>query len=562
MPTIIQDLHSSNPGEIIDLFELDLSYGSASADTSVFRWHSGLSENLHEIVWQGNVYSAAPILAEGFEYLGKGSLPRPTLSIANVSSMLSSLVREFDDLIGAQVTRRRTFSKYLDSYCYTAEGFSLSGVCTNELGDEPSLSKTDCIDATKNGSEGLWTDYTSSTCSGNWFPNPSSDTSMELDKEIWYVDRKEVENSTYLKFALVAAHDLQGVTLPNRHVSTNYCPWKYKGAECGFTNSIKAVGASFRVSRDLRGLDEVAPVGWDGIGPSFETFNSYFNHVSNVSEELATSRLTGAGYNTVIITPAEDPSMPEGTSLELRQYEYTQGVVWELDSNGYISHYYTNNYAPVTEEGFLFLDHLYEQTMELPASISFKVLLWSIESRPPVDQYSNEQLYNYVSNNLNYSYPFYRPVIELKPQGGGFVVPKFTSPPSIRLGTADININVSLIGAPVDSIEVLSGGQGYPDAVELLEINSTGVGSGLQASAVASGGVIQSASVDAPGSGYTGHLYVETLPYDTLVYFDAHDNACPAEEDLCSKTLKGCTIRFPSFVPFGGFPGINTKRGG
>jgi hypothetical protein len=385
---------------------------------------------------------------------------------------------------------------------------------------------------------------------------------MELDKEIWYIDRKDVENSTFLKFSLVAAHDLQGVILPNRHVSTNYCPWKYKGAECGFTNSIKAVGASFKVHRPLRGFSTVTPVGWETVVPSFETFNAYFNHVSNVSEELATSYLAGAEYTTVIITPADDPSMPEGTSLELRQYEYTQGARWELDSNGYISHYYTNNYEPVTEEGFLFIDHLYEQTMELPAEVSFKILLWSIESRPPVDQYSNEQLYDYVIGpEFNYSYLFLAPIIEMKPAGGGFFAPKFTSPPSVRLGTADINTSVSLVGAPVDSIEVLSGGQGYPNAVELLEINSTGVGTGLQASAVASGGVVQSASVDAPGSGYTGHLYVETLPYDTTVYFDAHDNACPAEEDLCSKTLKGCTVRFPSFVPFGGFPGINSRSG-
>jgi len=36
------------------------------------------------------------------------------LKIANITGILVSLLREHEDLLGAKVTRHRTFAKYLD----------------------------------------------------------------------------------------------------------------------------------------------------------------------------------------------------------------------------------------------------------------------------------------------------------------------------------------------------------------------------------------------------------------------------------------------------------------
>ena len=238
---ITADIHGFEPGAVIELFELDLSVGTAPATEPVLRWHSGINENMQEIVWQGNRYSAMPIEAEGFEFSGAGSIPRPTVTVANITSILSSVINSYDDLIGAKVIRKKTFAKYLDSYCYT-NGYPTSGVCTGESGSDPSLSKSDCLDVNKNGSVGTWTVYNQTTCEaaagpGIWYTSAIADDTAHFPDEIWYVDRKAVETRTHIQFELTAAHDIHGVKLPSRTVVANSCPWVYRGVECGYSGT-------------------------------------------------------------------------------------------------------------------------------------------------------------------------------------------------------------------------------------------------------------------------------------------------------------------------------------
>ena len=238
---IISDINGLEPGDLVDLFELDMSTGTAASSEPIFRWHSGMNENLQEIVWQGNIYSAFPITADGFQWSGKGTIPRPTLTVANITSLLTGVISSYEDLVGSKVTRKRTFAKYLDAYCY-AGGNSVGGTCSGESGGSPfSLSKSDCLDATKNGSAGSWVAHNYLTCtstaSGTWYDNPTADDEAYFTEEIWYVDRKAVETRTHIQFELGAAHDVQGVKIPSRAVIANLCPWKYKGVECGYSGS-------------------------------------------------------------------------------------------------------------------------------------------------------------------------------------------------------------------------------------------------------------------------------------------------------------------------------------
>jgi phage-related protein len=215
---------------------------------------------MQEIVWQGNRYSAMPIEAEGFEFSGAGSIPRPTVTVANITSILSSVINSYDDLIGAKVIRKKTFAKYLDSYCYT-NGYPTAGACTLETGAcsisghttesacttaggvwDPSLSKSDCLDVNKNGSVGTWTVYNQTTCEaaagpGIWYASAIADDTAHFPDEIWFVDRKAVETRTHIQFELTAAHDIHGVKLPSRTVVANSCPWVYRGVECGYSGT-------------------------------------------------------------------------------------------------------------------------------------------------------------------------------------------------------------------------------------------------------------------------------------------------------------------------------------
>ena len=67
--------------------------------------------------------------------------------------------------------------------------------------------------------------------------NPEANPNQYLPDEIWYIDRKVLENRYVIQFELASAMDLNGVRLPYREVIQNACVWKYRSAECGYTGT-------------------------------------------------------------------------------------------------------------------------------------------------------------------------------------------------------------------------------------------------------------------------------------------------------------------------------------
>ena len=149
------------------------------ANPTVYLFHSGnnMKDSL-DIVWQSNTYSRMPLKASGFEYSGKGSLPRPTLTLSNLLGTITSIIQltnqttPFCDLSGAKVTRRRTLSRFLDE-----ENFP-SNV--------------------------------------NPFKEGSVDPSAELPKEVYFIERKILENKDLVQFELVSTFDLVGISAPKK----------------------------------------------------------------------------------------------------------------------------------------------------------------------------------------------------------------------------------------------------------------------------------------------------------------------------------------------------------
>lgn len=179
---IESDVQKLAPGAIVDLFELD----ATALGGSVIRWHNGVNQLGNDVVWQGNTYTRLPVEAQGFARTGQGTMPRPTMRVANVTGLIGALARELRDLAGAKVTRRRTFVKYLDAVNFPG------GV------------------------------------------NPQADPNVGFPNEVWFVDRKAAENGIFLEFELSAAFDVQGVKLPRRQCIQNVCTWLYRSAECGY----------------------------------------------------------------------------------------------------------------------------------------------------------------------------------------------------------------------------------------------------------------------------------------------------------------------------------------
>ena len=184
--TLRADIQSLAPSGVIELFQLDATALGAPA---VLYFCANMSQNAGAIVWQTQTYTPLPIEATGFEWSGKGQLPRPVVKVANVDGSFGALAAQYAGLLGAKVTRKKTLTKFLDAANF------VGGV------------------------------------------NATADPTQYFPDEVWIVDRKSAENNIFLEFELASNFDLPGVLLPARQFIQNVCSWRYRGAECGYTGT-------------------------------------------------------------------------------------------------------------------------------------------------------------------------------------------------------------------------------------------------------------------------------------------------------------------------------------
>ena len=202
---VAEELSELSPTSIIDLYELQLFpalHGVTAGVDDIYRFHAGLTLKTPNtgVTWNGNQYTRYPIEISGFEYLGNGQLPRPTVRVSNLFSLLTLIMIDINasnpanDLCGAKLTRIRTLARYLDAVNFPND--------TNPYGT----------------------------------PDPTA----EAPREVYYVDRKVTVNRDVVEFELVSAFDLAGVRSPKRQCIANLCQWVYKSAECGYSGGAVA----------------------------------------------------------------------------------------------------------------------------------------------------------------------------------------------------------------------------------------------------------------------------------------------------------------------------------
>lgn len=184
--TLRADIQSLTPSGVIEFFILDATMLGAP---DLLHFIAAMSQNAQPVVWQGVSYTPLPVEATGFEWSGKGSLPRPIVKVANIDGSFGALAAQYANLLGAKVTRKKTLTKFLDAVNFTG------GV------------------------------------------NITADPTQYFDDEIWIIDRKSAENNIYLEFELASSFDLPGVLIPGRQFIQNACPWRYRGPDCGYTGS-------------------------------------------------------------------------------------------------------------------------------------------------------------------------------------------------------------------------------------------------------------------------------------------------------------------------------------
>lgn len=109
--SIQTELQKSIIGAIVELYELDLSrFGEGTL------YFTPMSVNGTSIVsFGGQAYQPFPIQSKGWSMTVDGAPPRPTLMIANITGALLPYLTDYNNLVGAKVTRKLTTDKFLDS---------------------------------------------------------------------------------------------------------------------------------------------------------------------------------------------------------------------------------------------------------------------------------------------------------------------------------------------------------------------------------------------------------------------------------------------------------------
>lgn len=197
------EIFSLSPSTLVTLFEIDITdilfdtgYISVADKlnnpNSVFRFHNTIKFIETSIFWNNQEYFPMPINAEGFETSGGGVSPTPTLTLTvndeGISALgqLKSQILRMGDLVGAKVTRIRTFAKYLDAKNYFTQTIEES----------------------------------------------TPDPNVEFGRDIYYIERKALENKFTIQYELSSIWDLEGIKLPRRMVISNKCSWRYRGEGC------------------------------------------------------------------------------------------------------------------------------------------------------------------------------------------------------------------------------------------------------------------------------------------------------------------------------------------
>lgn len=187
MELIATDMQRLEKEPRVYLFELDLQ---RTGQDVTLRFTPAITEDDNGVLlFGGNAYQKLGIVAEGFEWSGSGTAPRPTLTMQARDMAFMSLVTRGKDLVGCPVRRIQTYRKYLDD-----------GIA------------------------------------------PNSTAHFPIDH--FEIERKASQVRKQLKFELSSPLDQQGKKLPARQVLRDTClhrfrywangRWNYDGVTCPY----------------------------------------------------------------------------------------------------------------------------------------------------------------------------------------------------------------------------------------------------------------------------------------------------------------------------------------
>lgn len=177
---MLQALSSAAQDVLIDLWELDLR----PIGGQVHRFCNHVNELSGAVLWQGQEYEGYPIQADGFELTGQGAGNRPKITVANVFGLITGAAADHGQLVGALVVRRQVLARFLDAGNFAAG-------------------------------------------------NPNADPLQEVVSK-YLIERMASLTAETAVFELAAPSEADGSVIPARVMLADFCPFAYRGEECGY----------------------------------------------------------------------------------------------------------------------------------------------------------------------------------------------------------------------------------------------------------------------------------------------------------------------------------------
>ena len=238
------ELFSLEPTALLEFFVICYDYVNTPDDKLYI--HGGTKGINGPVYWQGIEYLPFPIQSSGFESKGDGSLPRPKLMVSNQDFFVSNLIRRYNNLVGAKVTRKRTFVKFLDNQNF----------------------------------------------SDNKNPYGSADATAGLEDQVFYILRRSAENRAVVEFELSSPLEIEDVTFPKRSVIARYCGFHYRGNGCKYAGNPVADANDMRLGKAIDFGSGLVRRYYTGAGsnvPSESTFTSIVAAATFSSESVQTT---------------------------------------------------------------------------------------------------------------------------------------------------------------------------------------------------------------------------------------------------------------------------------
>ncbi len=110
---IVVESNKLNPDIYLELFDFD---ATPIGGTIWYYTNTPTGGANSPILWKGNSYYPFPFELQGAEYKADSSaMPRPTLSISSVNTIMIAAIRSLGSLNGMKVRRYKTFYKFTDN---------------------------------------------------------------------------------------------------------------------------------------------------------------------------------------------------------------------------------------------------------------------------------------------------------------------------------------------------------------------------------------------------------------------------------------------------------------